>query len=145
MWLPKIVLHIRSSGMPRFPTNTHSLHACVSTDPDYICSSSCFLNPSAWPVEYLSLSLCFSHPPPPLFLSAEFCVLLVEAPIFHSVQRRRSHLLAKIRWPRVFLPSPRTPMLTVETTRQVECETSANRYTISLKAKPLLLLEVKPM
>lgn len=66
-------------------------------------------------------------------LIAGFCVLLVVAPIFHSVQRRRSHLYGKIRWPLVFLLSPRTPMLIVGTTRQVLCASQTKKKKIQCK------------
>lgn len=80
-------------------------------------------------------------------LFAGFCVLLVVAPIFPSVQRRRSHLCGKIRWPLVFLLSPRTPMLIVGTTRQVGC---ASQTFCGLRAKNnnnytnIWLITVKP-
>lgn len=104
--------------MSRFPTNAHSLHTLM---PVFLLIQSILSEapavsthqPRLWTL--LNFSLSF-------FLSAEFCVLLVEAPIFHLAQTRRSHQFAKIRWPLVFLLSPRTPMLIVETTRQVACE-----------------------
>lgn len=115
--------HVHTEHMYGMCIEMHSLYtyvARVSIDLECSCRSTHHLNhqPSLW-----TLLSIFS---PPHSLFAEFCVLLVVAPISPLVQRRRSHQLAKIRWPLVFLLSPRTPMLTVGTTRQVQCEIQTN-------------------
>lgn len=111
------------------------VRARVPVDLEWSCRSTDHLNhqPSLWTL------LSISHPPP-LSLSAEFCVLLVAAPISPLVQRRRSHPFAKIRWPRVFSLSPRTPMLIVGTTRQVQREPNVKSTTNFLKFKAKLPL-----